>query len=98
MDNLKTTFTRFDSSESPRPPFSLDQLTDEDIRTADGLVLVDPSRSEWQELLWSAPIGDGQASSLTLRIVEIGVDSRDETQVETARERVTRVKRGTKRG
>ena len=51
MDKLKATFTRLDSAEAPKRPRSLDQLTDEDIKAADGLVLVDRNRSDWQELL-----------------------------------------------
>ena len=95
MDKMNTTFTRLDSAESPRGPRSLDQFTDEDIKNADGLMLVDPEHEDWQTLLWSAPIGDGMASSITMRIVEIAVDSRDEDQVELARQRVSRIKRGT---
>ena len=98
MDKLKATFTRLDSAEAPKRPRSLDQLTDEDIKAADGLVLVDRSRSDWQELLWSAAIGAGMMSSITLQIVEIAVDSRDEKQVEAARHRVSGIKSGSKPG
>ena len=96
MDKPKTTFTRFDSAESPRGPRSLDQLTDEDIKSADSLVLVDSTHPEWQEMLWGVAIGDGMGTSLTLQIVEIGVDSQDESQIEAARQRISRIKSGKK--
>ena len=70
---------------------------DEQIREADVLMLVDPEQPRWQELLWSAPIDDGAMISTTLKIIEIAVDSRDQSQVEAARERVGRIKGGTKR-
>jgi hypothetical protein len=93
MDKLKTTFTRLDPAELPKRPRSLDQLSDEDIRTADGLMLVDPDQPDWQRLLWSAPIADGMATSMMMRIVEIAVDSRDESQIEAARRRVGKLKK-----
>ena len=68
--------------------------SDEDILAADVLVLVDPEQSSWQQLAWSAPIGDGPMESTTLQVIEIAVDSRDESQVEAARERVSRIKGG----
>lgn len=97
MDKRNRTFNRFDPVESPRGPRTLDQLSDEDIRNADGLMLVDPN-ADWQKLLWSAPIGDSMASSITMRIVEIAVDSRDERQIEAARRRVGGIKSGTNSG
>ena len=74
------------------------RASDEDIRTADVLMLVDPEQPGWQEILWSAPIGDGLMNSTMLQVFEIAVDSQDECQVEAARERVSRIKGGTKPG
>ena len=70
--------------------------SDEDIRAADTVVLVDPEQSGWQEIRWSAAIGAGPMDSTTLQIVEIAVDSRDQNQVVAARERVSRIKGGIK--
>jgi hypothetical protein len=92
MDKLTSIFSRLDSAEPPRRPRTLEQLTDADIQAADGLVLIDPQQPDWQELLWSASIGDGAITSMTLQIVEIAVDSRNEGEVRTARLRVQQVK------
>ena len=66
--------------------------SDVQIREADTVVLVDNEQPGWQEIVWSAPIGDGLMNSTMLQIVEIAVDSRDRRQVEAARERVGRIK------
>ena len=68
------------------------KVGDEQIREADVLMLVDPDRADWQQLLWSAAIDDGSGNSAMMKIVEIAVDSRDRGQIEAARERVRRVK------
>jgi len=95
MDKLTSTFTRLDSAEPPKRPRELEQLTDADIHAADGVVLIDPQQPDWQELLWSASIGDGAITSMTLQIVEIAVDSRNHGAVTAARQRVRRIKDGT---
>lgn len=92
-----TTVTRIDPAEPTKRPRTLDQFTDAEIQAADGLALIDPARPDWQELLWSAPIGDGKITSMTLMIVEIAVDSRSENEIEAARRRVRRIKAATKR-
>ena len=66
--------------------------SDEQISEADTVVLIDTEQPGWQEIVWSAPIGDGLMNSIMLQIVEIAVDSRDQSQVEAARERVSRIK------
>jgi hypothetical protein len=98
MDNLAKTFTRLDSAEPLNRPRTLDQLTDADIQAADGLVLIDPQQPDWQEFLWSAPIGDGAITSMTLKILEIAVDSRNQSEVRSAQHRVRRIKGGKKPG
>jgi hypothetical protein len=94
MDKLTSTFTRLDSAEPPKRPRTLEQLTDADIQAADGLVLIDPQQPDWQELLWSTPIGDGKITSMTLKIVDIAVDSRNDSEIAAARRRVRRIKAG----
>ncbi len=94
MDNQTKTFTRLDPAEPTKRPRTLEQLTDADIHAADGLVLVDPQQPDWQELLWSASIGDGAITSMTLQIVEIAVDSRNQSELGAARGRVRRIKGG----
>ena len=70
----------------------IDSRSDEEILAADVLMLVDPAEPGWQQLVWSAAINDDTANSDTMEIIEIPVDSRDEEQVESARERVSRLK------
>lgn len=96
MDTRTTIFTRLDPAEPTRRPRTLDQFTDAEIQAADGLVLVDPQKSDWQELLWSAAIGTGAITSMTLKIVEIAVDSRNALEILTARQRVRKIKDGKK--
>jgi hypothetical protein len=96
MDKRTTVITRLDPAEPTKRPRTLDQFTDAEIQAADGLALVDPARPDWQELLWSAPIGDGAITSMTLQIVEIAVDSRNQSEIGAARGRVRRIKGGTK--
>ena len=91
------TETRFDSPDSLRRPRILEQLSDDDIRTADGLVLVDPDRADWQRLLWSTPISEETMTSVMLRIVEISVNSAEESEIEAARVRVAAIKRANPR-
>ena len=92
MDKLNSTFTRLDSAEPPRRPRTLEEFSDADIQTADGVVLIDPQEPDWQELLWSASIGDGAITSMTLKIVDIAVDSRNDSEIAAARRRVRRIK------
>jgi hypothetical protein len=76
----------------PKRPPNLDQLQDEQIRAADGLVLVDPNQPGWQQVLWSAKIKAGAPTSMLLQIVEIAVDARDAQQIQAARQRVRKLK------
>ncbi len=59
-------------------------------------MLIDPQQPDWQELLWSAPIGDGAITSMTLKILEIAVDSRNPSEIGGAQDRVRRLKGGKK--
>lgn len=94
MDERTTIFKRVDPAERTRRPRTLDQFTDAEILAADGLVLVDPQKSEWQEVLWSAEIGEGAITSMTLKILEIAVDSGRSSEIVAARDRVRRIKGG----
>jgi len=94
MDKQTTIITRLDAAEPTKRPRTLDQFTDAELQSADGLVLVDPRKPDWQELLWSAEISDAAATSMMLRIIEIAVDSRNEKEVRAARQRVRRIKQG----
>ena len=94
MNDQTTTVIRLDPAEPTKRPRTLDQFTDAEIQGADGLVLVDPLHPDWQELLYSAPISDGAITSMTLKIVEIAVDSRNQGEVRAAQQRVRRIKAG----
>ena len=72
------------------------QLALVQIAWEDDLVLIDPLQPDWQELLWSAPIGDGAITSMTLKIVEIVVDRRNPSEVRGAQDRVRQLKGGKK--
>lgn len=67
--------------------------SDDEIRAADVLLLIDPNQPGWQQLLWSTESDDADRDQPTVEIVEIPVNSRDESQVEAARERVNRLKK-----
>jgi hypothetical protein len=94
MNDQTTTIMRLDSAQPTQRPRTLDQFTDAEIQAADGLVLVDPQHPDWQELLYSAPIGDGANTSMTLQIAEIAVDRHNREQVRAAQQRVRRIKSG----
>lgn len=94
MDAQTTTVIRLDPAEPTKRPRTLDQFTDAEIQAADGVVLVDPQHPDWQELLYSAPIGDGALTSMTLQITEIAVDRHNREQVRAAQQRVRRIKSG----
>jgi hypothetical protein len=85
---------RRDAAEQPAPrrPPTLDQFKDEQIRAADGVVLVDPDLPGWQEVVWSAEIKAFAPTSMLLQIIEIAVEARDAQQVGAARQRVRRLK------
>ena len=68
------------------------RVSDEDIQAADIVMLVDPGQSGWQQLVWSTPVGGRTQESTTLQMVEIPVDSQNESQVEAARQRVSAIK------
>ena len=67
--------------------------SDDEIRAADVLLLGDPDQPRWQQLLWSMESDDAERDAATMEIVEIPVNSRDESQVEAVRERVNRLKK-----
>jgi len=78
------------SSARPQPPHG--SVSDQQIREADGLVLIDPDRPDWQQVLWTAEIGSDKSSSLNMKIVEIPVDSQDDGEIEAVRRRVAQLK------
>lgn len=77
---------------APRRPPTLQELNDEQIRAADGVVLIDPDQPGWQQVLWSAEIKALSPTSMLLQIIEIAVNARDAQQIQAARHRVLRLK------
>ena len=66
---------------------------DEQIRVAPIVQLIDHEHPGWLELAWNVAIAE-EATDSTTQIAEIPVDSQDQSQVEAARERVSRIKDG----
>ena len=70
-------------------------VDDDQIRAAHIVQLIDQEHPGWLELAWNVAIAEETTNSTT-QIAEIPVDSRDQGQVEAARERVGRLKGGKK--
>jgi hypothetical protein len=85
---------RHDAGDQPAPRRrpTLQEFTDEQIRAADGVVLIDPNQPGWQQVLWSAEIKSFSPTSMLLQIIEIAVNARDAQQLQAARQRVLKLK------
>ena len=71
-------------------------VDDDEIRAAHIVQLIDQEHPGWLELAWNVAIAEETANSTVLRIAEIPIDSRDQSQVKAARERVSKIKDGSR--
>ena len=71
-------------------------VDDDKIRAAHIVQLIDHEHPGWLELAWNVAIAEETTNSKLLRIAEIPVDSRDQSQVKAARERVSKIKDGSR--